>query len=157
MVKLYGQEWTAAELRRHVGSMDQLAGIVPGERTDGTARGVRTLDVQTGSGLSFTVLPEIPDIDRSRQGFLYAITVAGKDVEGRLASTTLHLYAPNPIVHRSAPFPDLRANGRDPHQPEDPGNPDRESRASVCEIKGLHLVIRELKYDRSGPDFSESA
>lgn len=58
MVKLYGQEWSAAELRRHVGIMDQLAGITPGERTDGTARGVRTLDVQTGSGLSFTVLPE---------------------------------------------------------------------------------------------------
>ena len=58
MVKLYGREWTAGELRRHVGTIDQLAGIVVGERTDGPARGVRTLDVQTGSGLSFTVLPE---------------------------------------------------------------------------------------------------
>ncbi len=58
MVRLYGQEWSAAELRRHVGIMDQLAGITAGERTDGTARGVRTLDVQTGGGLSFTVLPE---------------------------------------------------------------------------------------------------
>jgi len=58
MVKLYGQEWSANELRRHVGTMDQLAGITAGERTDGMARGVRTLDVQTGGGLSFTVLPE---------------------------------------------------------------------------------------------------
>lgn len=58
MVRLYGQEWSADELRRHVGTMDQLAGITAGERTDGTARGVRTLDVQTGGGLSFTVLPE---------------------------------------------------------------------------------------------------
>ncbi len=58
MVRLYGQEWSADELRRHVGTMDQLAVITAGERTDGTARGVRTLDVQTGGGLSFTVLPE---------------------------------------------------------------------------------------------------
>lgn len=58
MVRLYGQEWSAAELRRHVGSIDQLAGITAGERSDGPARGVRTLDVQTGGGLSFTVLPE---------------------------------------------------------------------------------------------------
>lgn len=58
MVRLYGREWTADALRRHVGTIDQLAGIAVGERTDGPARGVRTLDVQTGSGLSFTVLPE---------------------------------------------------------------------------------------------------
>ena len=58
MVRLYGQDWSADELRRHVGTMDQLAGITAGERTDGMARGVRTLDVQTGGGLSFTVLPE---------------------------------------------------------------------------------------------------
>ena len=58
MVRLYGREWGADELRRHVGSLDQLAGIVAGERADGPARGVRTLDVQTGGGLSFTVLPE---------------------------------------------------------------------------------------------------
>ena len=58
MVRLYGQEWGAAELRRHVGSIDQIAGITAGERSDGPARGVRTLDVQTGGGLSFTVLPE---------------------------------------------------------------------------------------------------
>ena len=58
MVRLYGRDWGAEELRRHVGAMDQLAGITAGERTDGMARGVRTLEVQTGGGLSFTVLPE---------------------------------------------------------------------------------------------------
>jgi hypothetical protein len=58
MVRLYGREWGAEELRRRVGSLDQLGGIIAGERADGTARGVRTLDVQTGGGLSFTVLPE---------------------------------------------------------------------------------------------------
>lgn len=58
MVRLYGQDWSADELRRHVGTMDQLAGITAGERTDGPGRGVRTLEVQTGSGLAFTVLPE---------------------------------------------------------------------------------------------------
>jgi hypothetical protein len=58
MVRLYGREWGAEELRRRVGSLDQLGGIIASERSDGTARGVRTLDVQTGGGLSFTVLPE---------------------------------------------------------------------------------------------------
>src|SRR4051812_49316917 len=58
MVRLYGREWGAEELLRRVGSLDQLGGIIAGERSDGTARGVRTLDVQTGGGLSFTVLPE---------------------------------------------------------------------------------------------------
>lgn len=58
MVRLYGQEWSAEELRRRVGAIDQLAGITAGERTDGMARSVRTLDVQTGGGLSFTVLPD---------------------------------------------------------------------------------------------------
>lgn len=58
MVKLFGRDWTKDELRRHVGSLDQLGGITAGERTDGPARGVRTLDVQTGGGLSFTVLPD---------------------------------------------------------------------------------------------------
>lgn len=58
MVRLYGREWRADELRRYTGTIGQLAGITAGERTDGTARGVRTLDVQTGSGLSFTVLPD---------------------------------------------------------------------------------------------------
>lgn len=58
MVRLYGREWGTEELRRHVGSLDQIGGIVAGERSDGPARGVRTLDVQTGGGLSFTVLPE---------------------------------------------------------------------------------------------------
>ena len=58
MVRLYGRDWGADELRRYVGAMEQLAGIIPGERTDGAERGVRTLEVQTGSGLAFTVLPE---------------------------------------------------------------------------------------------------
>ncbi len=58
MVRLYGRDWQAEELRRYVGTMGQLAGIVAAERTDGTERGVRTLDVETGSGFAFTVLPE---------------------------------------------------------------------------------------------------
>ncbi len=58
MVRLYGRDWSAEKLRRHVGAMEQLAGIAAAERTDGTARGMRTLEVNTGSGLSFTVLPD---------------------------------------------------------------------------------------------------
>jgi hypothetical protein len=58
MVRLYGREWRADALRRYVGTMGQIAGITAGERTDGAERGVRTLDVQTGSGFAFTLLPE---------------------------------------------------------------------------------------------------
>ncbi len=45
-------------LRERLGSMDQLAGMRLVEANDGPARGSRMLEVWTGSGLSFTILPD---------------------------------------------------------------------------------------------------
>ncbi len=85
MVRLYGQDWRADELRRHVGAMEQLVGISAGERTDGAERGVRTLEVQTGSGLAFTILPE-----------------RGMDIgEARLNGVPLAWRSPMDLVHPS--------------------------------------------------------
>jgi hypothetical protein len=46
------------ELLSYVGDLNQICGIRAGEMTDGLSRGVRTLDVDNGSGLHFTVLPD---------------------------------------------------------------------------------------------------
>ena len=55
MVTLYNRELSKAELLRHVGHMDQLAGIRLVEAGDGKARGSRMLDVWTGTGLRLQV------------------------------------------------------------------------------------------------------
>jgi hypothetical protein len=57
-VELFGRSLTGWELLRRVGRLDQVAGIEPLVLDDGSARGVRALRVRTGSGLSFTVLPD---------------------------------------------------------------------------------------------------
>ena len=57
-VNLFGRFMTGRELLRRVGSLDQVAGINPLVLDDGPARGVRALGVRTGSGFSFTVLPD---------------------------------------------------------------------------------------------------
>lgn len=44
-------------LTRRVGSISQLAGVKRYQLTDGKAAGVEAVDVKTGSGLEFTVLP----------------------------------------------------------------------------------------------------
>ena len=44
-------------LRERVGSMRQVAGIRRAELEDGKGRGMRILDVNNGSGLSFTGYP----------------------------------------------------------------------------------------------------
>jgi hypothetical protein len=58
MASLYGRQWNRQELVQHVGHMDQVAGIKLVEAADGLARGCRMLQVWTGSGLDFTVLPD---------------------------------------------------------------------------------------------------
>jgi hypothetical protein len=54
-VKLFDRKWSKAELLRHVGHMDQLAGIRLSEIGDGKACGCRMLAVWTGTGLRFQV------------------------------------------------------------------------------------------------------
>jgi len=57
MASLFGREWTRRELTARVGDLGQLAGIKPHLLTDGPSRGVEAVDVWTGSGLAFTVVP----------------------------------------------------------------------------------------------------
>ncbi len=56
-MKLFGKEMTREELRQRVGDITQIAGITSYTLNDGRARGVEALDVKTGSGFSYTVLP----------------------------------------------------------------------------------------------------
>lgn len=44
-------------IRKYVGSMSQLAGVKKYRMDDGPARGVEAVDVRTGGGLEYTVLP----------------------------------------------------------------------------------------------------
>ncbi len=57
MARIFGREYTAAELLRQVGNIAQIAGIRPYRIQGGAADGVSGIDVYTGSGLRFTVLP----------------------------------------------------------------------------------------------------
>lgn len=52
------QKLSRDELLQRVGHMDQAAGIHMLEAADGMARSSRVLQVYTGSGLSFSVLPD---------------------------------------------------------------------------------------------------
>lgn len=57
MAKLYGRDYTRDELLRHVGDISQVARCKPYRLAEGHEEGVLAVDVTTGSGLSFTVLP----------------------------------------------------------------------------------------------------
>ena len=52
-----GRNWTREELLGRIGDPLQIAGARGSLLTDGKAEGVRAIDVSTGAGLSFTVLP----------------------------------------------------------------------------------------------------
>jgi galactose mutarotase-like enzyme len=57
MVNLFGKDLTREEVVKRVGDISQLAGTRQYELTAGKAKGVGAVDVKTGSGLEFTVLP----------------------------------------------------------------------------------------------------
>jgi hypothetical protein len=56
MVRLWGTDYTRAELMKRSGSMDQFGGIRMVELTEGPGRGVRVAEIRTGSGLEMSVL-----------------------------------------------------------------------------------------------------
>ena len=58
MPEIFGQNLKPAELAERTGRLDQVAGARPFVFDDGPARGMRGIDVWTGSGLGFTVLPD---------------------------------------------------------------------------------------------------
>lgn len=58
MPVVFGKRLSAEGLRRYVGDMSQVAGTRPVELADGPERAVRAVEVRSGSGLRFTVLPD---------------------------------------------------------------------------------------------------
>lgn len=52
-MRLFGREYSRAELLRRVGGLNQLGGAQLLEHAEGPARGVRYVDVRTGSGFRF--------------------------------------------------------------------------------------------------------
>ncbi len=57
MAKLYGKEYSKAELLARVGDISQIARVRPCRLLEGREEGVMALDVSNGSGLTFTVVP----------------------------------------------------------------------------------------------------
>jgi len=57
MAQLYGKTYTKQQLLAYVGDISQVARIKPYRLIEGLEDGVLALDVTTGSGLDFTVLP----------------------------------------------------------------------------------------------------
>jgi len=56
VVYLFGKEYSKRELMKRLGSLSQLTFALPFEFIDGKERGVRGVEIKTGSGLSFLVL-----------------------------------------------------------------------------------------------------
>jgi len=52
-----GKEWTKADILSYIGDPEQIAGARPSILMDGKAEGVKAVNVNTGGGLNFTVLP----------------------------------------------------------------------------------------------------
>ena len=57
MVRLYGQELSRDEVLARVGALDQVAGVRRIRLEDGPEDGVGAVELRTGGGLSYTVLP----------------------------------------------------------------------------------------------------
>src|SRR5437762_13055163 len=57
MAELFGRRWTKQELLERVGDVSQLGGARPVRLEDGPEDGVAAVEVRTGSGFAFTVLP----------------------------------------------------------------------------------------------------
>ena len=56
MARLFGTEYTKADLLTRVGDISQIGGVRLKTLGDGVERGVRAADFRTGAGLDFTVL-----------------------------------------------------------------------------------------------------
>ncbi|MEG2882882.1 MAG: DUF4432 family protein, partial [Christensenella sp.] len=56
-MELFGKRVTKEELTKRVGDMSQIADAREGVLSAGKADGVRVIDVKTGGGFSFSILP----------------------------------------------------------------------------------------------------
>jgi hypothetical protein len=56
-MNLYGRSWTRRELEARVGRIEQIGGLRHVTGDDGPEKGVEQIQVRTGAGLSYVVLP----------------------------------------------------------------------------------------------------
>ena len=56
-MKLYGKEWTRRDLEAHVGRIEQIGGLRRVQLSEGPETGVEQIQVRTGAGLAYTILP----------------------------------------------------------------------------------------------------
>jgi hypothetical protein len=56
-MKLYGKEWTRRAIESRVGRIEQIGGIRRLQLTDGKESGVEEIQIRTGAGLSYSILP----------------------------------------------------------------------------------------------------
>lgn len=56
MAQVFGKDYDKEELMRLVGDVSEIAGMKKYELLDGKGRGVRAVDIWTGTGFSFTVV-----------------------------------------------------------------------------------------------------
>jgi len=83
MAQLYGSRYGKADLLAHVGDISQVARIKPYRLVEGMEDGVLALDVTTGSGLDYTVLP-------GRGMDISAASYNGRSLAWRSATTDTH-------------------------------------------------------------------
>ncbi len=58
MAYIYGKKYSRNEILKKVGDISQIAGIKRYTLAEGKEKGVEAIDIRTGSGLSFTILPD---------------------------------------------------------------------------------------------------
>jgi len=56
-MRLYGWEWTRGELEARLGRLEQIGGLRRMQLTEGREAGVEEIQIRTGAGLSYSVLP----------------------------------------------------------------------------------------------------
>jgi Domain of unknown function (DUF4432) len=56
-MKLYGQEWKRRDLEARVGRIEQIGGLRRVQSTEGPESGVEEIQVRTGAGLSYFIVP----------------------------------------------------------------------------------------------------
>ncbi len=56
MANLWGKEITREEILKRVGDISQIGGVKLAELSEGVERGVRIAEVNSGGGLTYTVL-----------------------------------------------------------------------------------------------------
>ena len=57
-MKLWNKEYTKEELMKYIGDISQACGVRRSVLDDGPGRGMRVFEVNTGAGLTFSVLPD---------------------------------------------------------------------------------------------------